>query len=350
MFNVKMTSNNILQGKYFLGIKNKYNKKNIKLIEGMTGGGNDDETPLEDPVESILKTSEDYKSTLNDYQTQYEKYIRERMATGENDLKNKTIKYNNNLYYVNNHNVYRQIDIPEDQDVDTFLSGAIYPGYNCGTPEVVDDRIFQSLTKGEYLKRIYDNDTEKFTFEKCTDDHVVQGDRMIMDIVNSKKYWLDHLGKKHAFVNDSEIHSTCTTDNSTLEVNGAKSRLITTAETKKKASDECIKKSATKTKIDALNNKLKEYAKTIQDHVITRKNQGSNLDKSIESGKKEYEEKLKQLENNRKQIKSLKKEIFSLDGNVRDNYLNVKSLNLNYLAWGVSLVTFVGITIMMSKK
>ena len=155
MFNVKMTSNNILQGKYFLGIKNKYNKKNIKLIEGMTEGGDDDETPEEDPADSILRISNLYKSKLNEYETQYEKYIKEKMATDENDIKDKTIKYNNNLYYVNSHNVYRQIDIPADEDIDTFLNGPIYPHYDCGIPEVVGDRIFQSLTKGEHLKRNY---------------------------------------------------------------------------------------------------------------------------------------------------------------------------------------------------
>ena len=187
--------------------------------------------------------------------------------------------------------------------------------------------------------------------EKCTDAHVVQGDRMIQNSINSKIYWLDHLGKKHAFKNDSEIHSTCTADNSTLDFSdGAKLEQITNAQNEKSASDGCIKKSSTQTKLDDLNNQMKGLAREIQAHVLRRKEQGGALDNNIALGKTKYEEKLAELENNRKQIKSLKKEIFSLDGNVRDNYLNVKSLNLNYLAWGVSLVTFVGITIMMSKK
>ena len=57
-----------------------------------------------------------------------------------------------------------------------------------------------------------------------------------------------------------------------------------------------------------------------------------------------------EVKEQRKKIKNLKKEISSLDTTIMDNTYLVKSVNLRYIAWGISLVTIGMIGLHQLKK
>ena len=93
-----------------------------------------------------------------------------------------------------------------------------------------------------------------------------------------------------------------------------------------------------------------DIAKEIKSIVDHMKYTNRGKDAEIKVGANNFQLEKAKLLNKRKKIKALEKEIYSLEGNIRDNTFGVKSVNLNYLAWGVSLVTIAGIGFMISKK
>ena len=65
---------------------------------------------------------------------------------------------------------------------------------------------------------------------------------------------------------------------------------------------------------------------------------------------KSLDEIITNLEADREKIKNLKKEIFSLNGNVRDNKYLVDASNMQYVGWGVSLITLFVLGLYTMKK
>ena len=303
--------------------------------------------------EQILQKQREMQSSITNYGTAYTNYLTEKFAEPNelNNLRGKTIKYENKVYFVNNHGVARELPMSKSgaASVDAFLKTGKWKAFECDTPEPVTKEIFDALTttNAAVLKMNWDTAKKVWEGQKCSDPEIVEGQKLLRDKTSKDVFWLDHLGMKHKVSDTNNIPGDC--GDIKGEIDGIRMGLIedsgqalTKCETHMKSSNLHL--------VNKLNNDIKNKAIETKSIIMNMLDSNNNLDNNIVANSESYTEKKNKLLDDRKKIKSLEKEILSLDGNVRDNFLSVKSVNLNYLAWGISLVTFAGITIMMTKK
>lgn len=350
MFNVKMSSRNTIQGNFFLNNKNKYNRKNIKIIEGIENINDSNETKINELVQ-------EYRGLVDKYETNYQQYVYEKMNTDSNtsDLFGKVVQYpqdsTGKLYFVTQRGVRREIPKTNNGDnlVSKFIKTAKYKSHECSDiPEKINQTQFNALKEGLPLKSEFNSRTG-YNSQKCNDSWVIEGSKLLRDRVSDNIGWIDDLGNLFQFVDPNNKHSSC---GDKIEIlNGQQWKLLNLKNKKLTSEDNCPSQTQPlQIELNKDNQRMLEIASEIKSIITDMQYNNSGKDEDIAVGTTNFNREKNNLLEKRKKIKALEKEIYALNGNIRDNNYSVKSVNLNYLAWGVSFVTIVGICFMMAKK
>ena len=115
--------------------------------------------------------------------------------------------------------------------------------------------------------------------------------------------------------------------------------------------DECVRQTLTKQgELHKLNSELIKIASDMKALINGVQVESNADDEKITIQSKSLDEIIKDLTTEREIIKNLKKEIFSLNGNVRDNKYLVDASNMQYIGWGVSLITVLVLGLYTMKK
>ena len=115
--------------------------------------------------------------------------------------------------------------------------------------------------------------------------------------------------------------------------------------------DECVRHTLTKQgELHKLNSELIQIASDMKALINGVQVESKADDEEITKQSKSLDEIIKDLTTEREIIKNLKKEIFSLNGNVRDNKYLVDASNMQYIGWGVSLITVLVLGLYTMKK
>lgn len=350
MLNVKMNSSNTIQGGNFLNNKNKYNNKNVKLIEGNDNMAND-------KSQEINRLVQEYRGLVDKYEMNYEQFVYEKMNTESNisELFGKVVQYpkedTGKLYFVTQRGVRREI--PRTGNVDNLVSEFVqtekYKSHECGVPQIINGTQFRALKEGLPLKTSY-NSNSGHTSQKCNDPWVIDGSKLLKDRVSHNIGWIDDLGNLYEFTDPNNKHPSCG-EGADHQINGQQWGLISKKTNPLTKVDVCPSQTQPlQLQLNKDNNRMLTIANEIKTIVDDMKIQNTGKDAKIIVGSNNFQLEKTRLLNKRKKIESLEKEIFSLEGNIRDNTFGVKSVNLNYLAWGVSFVTIAGIGFMISRK
>jgi len=350
MLNVKMNSSNTIQGGNFLNNKNKYNNKNVKLIEGNDNMANDKR-------QEINRLVQEYRGLVDKYEMNYEQFVYEKMNTESNisELFGKVVQYpkedTGKLYFVTQRGVRREIPRTGNVDslVSTFVQTEKYKSHECGAPQIINGTQFRALKEGLPLKNSYDSKTGH-TSQKCNDPWVIDGSKLLKNRVSSNIGWVDDLGNLYEFTEPNHKHPSCG-EGAAHQINGQQWGLISKKTKPLTKVDVCPSQTQPlQLQLNKDNNRMLTIANEIKTIVDDMKIQNNGKDAKIIVGSNNFKLEKTRLLNKRKKIESLEKEIFSLEGSIRDNTFGVKSVNLNYLAWGVSFVTIAGIGFMISRK
>ena len=350
MFNVKMQSSNTIQGDIFLNNKNKYNNKNIKLIEGNQN--------MNEPNEKqVNRLVQEYRGLVDKYEMNYEQFVYEKMNTESNisELFGKVVQYpkgnTGKLYFVTQRGVRREIPRTGKADnvVSSFVKTKKYLSHECSTnPVKINGTQFRALKPGLPLKSDY-HSKRGYISQKCNDSWVIEGSKLLRDRVSDNIGWIDDLENLYEFTDPNNKHPSCGDKIDIL--NGEQWGLISKKTKPLTSADVCPSQTQPlQLQLNKDNNRMLDIAKEIKSIVDHMKYTNRGKDAEIKVGANNFQLEKAKLLNKRKKIKALEKEIYSLEGNIRDNTFGVKSVNLNYLAWGVSLVTIAGIGFMISKK
>ena len=175
------------------------------------------------------------------------------------------------------------------------------------------------------------------------------------DGTSSGLIWIDHFGKRHDFQDNvlrSQTHNSCpkrtgpTHQIPVTEFN----HLLRKSDNKLDENTPCpgIVRSDVQN-VTALNNKLIDLAIEMKSEIssVTRRN--TDTTETSSKVNTELDELIDQVKKHRERIKNLETEISSLDTTIYDNTHLVKSINLHYIAWGISLVT-IGLIAMHQLK
>lgn len=355
MFNVKMSSSNTIQGGIFLNNKNKYKKKNIKLIEGNQNMYESLESPPNE--KQVNRLVQEYRGLVDKYEMNYEQFVYEKMNTESNisELFGKVVQYPKNssgkLYFVTQRGVRREIPRTRKGDnlVSAFVKTKKYQSHECSsTPVKINGTQFRALKEGLPLKSDY-NSKRGYISQKCNDSWVIEGSKLLRDRVSDNIGWIDDLGNLYEFTDPNNKHPSC---GDKIEIlNGEQWGLITKKTKPLTKADVCPSQTQPlQIQLNKDNNRMLEIAKEIKSIVDSMKYDNRGKDAEIKVGSNNFQLEKAKLLNKRKKIEALEKELFSLEGNIRDNTFGVKSVNLNYLAWGISFVTIAGIGFMISRK
>lgn len=350
MFNVKMSSRNTIQGGIFLNNKNKYNQKNIKLIEGNQNMNNPDESKID-------KLVQEYRGLVDRYEMNYEQFVYEKMNTDSNisELFGKVVQYpkdsTGKLYFVTQRGVRREIPRTGNNDnlVSKFIETAKYKSHECSaTPIKINGTQFRALREGLPLQYEF-NSQFGYNSQKCNDSWVIEGSKLLRDRVSDNIGWIDDLGNLYQFSDPNNKHSSC---GDKIEIlNGQEWSLLKHKTKKLTSADMCPSQTQPlQIQLNKDNQRMLDIAREIKMIVTDMQYNNTGKDEDIKVGTNNFNREKDRLLKKRQKIKALEKEIYALNGNIRDNTFGVKSVNLNYLAWGVSFVTIAGICFMISKK
>lgn len=340
-----MNSNNILQGNKFL--KNKKKFKNKKFIEGFSTGN------TKENARRVREIAAEYNGKVSEYGLEYEKLINKKLNS-EDDVFNlfgKTVKFGNKLYFVTNLGVLREIQNPYAgrKTLDEFYETSRFKSYECPKASVTLTRTqFNSLTKGKPLKYEY-NSVFGARVQRCNDRHILNGSIQIKHNGTGVTAWIDDLGSKYLFKDENNKNKSCGTSVH-YGLDGPDWDLIDNSNELGPA-DICPSQAQnSQLKLNKLNFEMKEQAKQMKGIINDMKSSVDSSDGRIRKEAKKFDYEVDVLRRKRKKIDTLEKEIFALNGNIRDNTYGVKSVNLNYLAWGASLTTLIALYLVMIKK
>jgi hypothetical protein len=317
-----------IQGKKFKFNKFKFleifNKK-----EGFIEGNTNDETMKD------LETK--FNGKLQAYGIIYDEYIKEKLVSDVDisTLLGQTAKYNNEDFYISRKGVMRKLTWG-------------YQNHGCLAPLKNITAIQKTKLKiGIPLKKTI-RGGQTF-YEKCTDSHIDNTGKVISDEINGETAWLDDLGIKYKFKQGDARDNSC--PNGIEEsINSITYSMIKSGE-ELGPTDECIRQSLTKQgELNKLNNELVAIASKMKSLINSVQVESKQDDTKISQQAKSLDEIIKDLNSDREKIKNLKKELFSLDGNVRDNKFLVDASNMQYVGWGVSLITVLVLGLYTMKK
>ena len=350
-----MTSHNTKQGGYFLMNKKKYNRQKIKMVEGFEGSENAEYKKKE---EEMKKKIDEFNGLVEEYEMKYKDLINEKLYVDAdiNSLLGKTVSYNDKIYYVTSTGIAREIKNNNNLPLNQFYNTDSWRAYECSPPEKNITRTqFNALKKGQPLKQKFDSalgtGLNAYISQKCHDSWVTGGSFQIKNSIDHSVAWIDDLGNRYKFSDTNVKHPTCGTSGP-ISLTGREFQLMDEYEkgplTPK---DICpSQRQPTQIQLNTINNRMKALAIEMKTIINDMKRDAGNTDSIIQEKANDYDAIVNELYNKRRTIKALEKEIFSLEGNIRDNTYGVKSINLNYLAWGVSFATLVGLSFMVIKK
>ena len=340
-----MNTNNILQGTHFLKNKNKF--KNNKNVEGFRGDS------VKQNKLRVDELAAEYNGKVTEYGLEYEKLVRKKMNS-EDDIFNlfgKTAKFNNKIYFITNNGIAREIPnaYVGRKTLDEFYETKRFKAHECPKPTATLSRSqFGLLKKGRPLKYNY-NSLYGARAQKCSDPHIINGSVQIKNNNTGATAWIDDLGFKYVFKDGNRKHKTCGSGIH-FGLDGADFDLI---ESKNELGPEdvCVTQSQnSQLRLNQLNADMKGIAFKMKGIINDMKSNVDSSDGRIRQEAKKFDNDVDVLKRKRKKIDALEKEIFALDGNVRDNTYGVKSVNLNYLAWGASFATLAGLYIVLRLK
>lgn len=340
-----MNSNNILQGNDFL--KNKKRFKSKKKVEGFRSGS------TKENARRVRELAAEYNGKVTEYGLEYEKLIN-RKLNSEDDIYNlfgKTVKFGKKLYFITNNGIRREINNPYAgrKTLEEFYETARFKSYQCPKASVTLNRSqFNSLSKGKPLKYEY-NSVFGARVQKCNDRHILNGSIQVKNNNTGATAWIDDLGSKYIFKDSQNTHRSCGTSVH-YGLDGVDWDLIDNSN-ELGPEDVCVSQAQnSKLKLNKLNVEMKNLAIRMKAIINDMKSSVDSSDGRINKEAEKFDYEVSKLLKKRNKIDALEKEIFSLNGNIRDNTYGVKSVNLNYLAWGSSFVTLIALYFVMLKK
>jgi hypothetical protein len=321
---------NIMRKMYRENIKHIGKNKYVGIREGVT-------------TKDMSQYEDEFEITLKEYEVEYQKQLK----AGGGDAAGyygKTITYGGDVYYVTKRGVLRKLmgsgvgKTPE-QKIDDHL---------CPSQEETDELLsddFNKLKIGEPLK--CDDDTTNPECQKCRDPH--NNKAMFIRSTNpaGDLYWINDFGKKQKFdrgVMEDKTDWTCPKKKTTLRLSQKQINLIPMNPRYKLSVDSACTGFTINTgekSVVFLNNKLIGLAIAMKNEVDKLSEKSSGIDGESANAKRSLDSIIQNLKTKRDTVEKLKKEIQSLNGNIKDNTHLVKSLNLRYMAWFLSLVTLI---------
>lgn len=337
----------ILQGILFNKNKKRYVENYSSLFEG---NQNMDSTSSSDE-DNIATLKNNYNEKIQQWIDTYRDYVAQEVNRDidVSKLLNKVIKSpdNREQYYVNNYGVKRKIN------TETTMTDAL-TNHDCTdilSSETITKNQFDKLITGTPLQNKSINGVKYY--ELCSDAYIKNPDTKVRVKDTTKMAWLDFCGNKHEFT-DSTHHSTCGSDMLVIKdtsYNLIKNSGTSTNPSKYSSSSECLRPSGN---LEGTLNSLKSEASSIAREIMTKintlKSQNGSTESTIASQADTLETETNSLNENRDKINLLKNEISSLEGSIQNNRINVGSINLRYMTWGVSFATIVILTMLVSKK
>ena len=317
-----------IQGKKFKFNKFKFleifNKK-----EGFIEGNTNDETMKD------LETK--FNGKLQAYGIKYDEYIKEKLVSDVDisTLLGQTAKYNNEDFYISRKGVMRKLSWGYGNH------GCLKPARNITAKQKT------KLEPGIPLKKTIQPDGQTF-YEKCTDQHIDKTGKVISNEITGDSAWLDDFGTKYKFKQGDSRDNSCpngieqTIDNITYSMIKSGEELGPTGK--------CEQILTKQGDLNKLNNELVEIASKMKKLINSVQVESEQNDNKISRQAKSLDEIIEDLNSDREKIKNLKKELFSLDGNVRDNKYLVDASNMQYVGWGVSLITVLVLGLYTMKK
>jgi len=319
------------QGKEFKYNKFKFNKlsNNKNIIEGLDG--------MEDNSAKITELEAMFDGKLQQYGIMYDEYIKEKLVVDIDisHLLDKTVKYNDIEYYISRKGIMRKLTYG-------------YTNHGCLAPlKTLTEKQKQKLKLGEPLKKF--TSSGGAFYEKCTDKHIDKTGIIISNSITNEVAWLDDLGVKHQFLQGDARNSSCP--------NGIEENLSSIKYSMVKSggdlgpSDKCDRQTLTKQgALNKLNSELIGIAIEMKTLINSISIETKDEEVAILQKSKSLDEIITSLNGDRNKIQKLKKEIFSLEGNVRDNKYLVDASNMQYIGWGVSLITMLVLALYTIKK
>lgn len=357
----------IMQTMFDKAVKN-IGKSNYIGIEGL--GDNDDKTRMETLID-------DFRKTLNSYKSAYRIHLRSAKEDKSNikQYYGNTIKVKgaDEIFYITTKGVKRKLEAPPTGD----WSKSGQDGWNANTdshecPRITENNQVESETLNKFevngqplrVRRNTNpqNPEDTHYFQKCPPPTGsaawANGGVFITKdgTAGGPLAWYDHKGKKHKFkdgVTRELAHNSCPKrDGRTWRVPAVEfNNLMETSADKLDENSHCpnIIQSGEQN-VTSLNNKLIDLAIEMKTEIsgITQRTQ--DTDEASAEVKGSLDTLITEVKEQRKKIKNLKKEISSLDTTIMDNTYLVKSVNLRYIAWGISLVTIGMIGLHQLKK
>ena len=339
--------------KMFDNVVKNIGKSKYVGIEG--ANGDDDKTKMEVLVD-------EFKKTLIDYKSAYRRHLASSMAN--NDVKKyygNTIKAegSDEIFYITRKGVKRKLQAPPlGTWSETGQNGwnAITDSHKC--PRILEENTVdpQVISKWEvegedlgYKKRDEPMDGELYYFQKCPSggDKWADGGVFITKdgTAGGTLAWYDHKAKRHDFkdnVTRDLAHNSCPKRSGktylipAIEFNN----LMPKTNTKLDENTPCPNIiQGGENNITSLNNRLIDLAIEMKTEINSINQRSGDTDQASSEAKRNLDTLIAEIKEQRKKIKTLEKEIHSLDTTIGDNTHLVKSINLRYIAWGISLIT-----------
>ena len=349
------------QGKQFRTMKKMFNKaiKNIGKSNYVGIEGIDD---VETKMEVLTKS---FRQTLGEY----EEAFRIHLSGAANDERSiikhygKTLKSDGKIYWITNKGIKRELKGPiSDQN---FTSDdALTDAHFCPRKEDDVNKIIDLFETGEPLKyvktdEIYFAETgKKYIWQKC-DNVWENGGYFIKESGqdNGQLAWYDYKGKKHLFksgLSKDNVHNSCPKRDSnrpTKDIDQITWGLMNKSNTILDKNTPCpgVLRNNVPSVLQ-LNNRLIDIAQEMKGEINKINNRNSDTKESSNDAHQALTTLITKIEEQRNAIKNLKKEVASLDTSIIDNKHLVKSINLRYISWGISLVTISLLIIHQIKK
>jgi len=314
------------QGKNFKNNKFKF----LELFNNKEGFENTND-------EEMRNLESKFNAKLQTYGSIYEEYIKEKLVSDVDisTLLGQTAKWDNIDYYISRKGIMRELTWGYNNH------GCLAPAKN------ITETQRTKLKLGIKLKKTI-RGGQTF-YEKCTDKHIDETGKVIKAATLQETAWLDDLGIKYKFTHGDARDNTC--PNGIQEsINDIKYSMIKSGG-ELGPTDVCVRQTLTKQgELNSLNNELIILASQMKTLINGVQSDSNQDDITIKVQAKSLGEIITNLEADREKIKNLKKEIFSLNGNVRDNKYLVDASNMQYVGWGVSLITLFVLGLYTMKK
>jgi len=319
-----------IQGKKF-----KFNKfKFLELFNNKEGFIEGNTTANDQKMQELESK---FRGKLSQYGVIYDEYIKEKLNRDIDisSLLGKTANYGGKEYHISTKGVMRELTHGHSL-------------HTCNDPELdITENQKLKLKVGIPLKVGWDGSQK--IYEKCGDAHIDKTGKVIQSAVSGDTAWLDDYGTKYKFIQGDARHSSCPNGIEQV-VPDTLFDMIKTGDNLA-PTDECVRQTLTKQgELHKLNSELIQIASDMKALINGVQVESNADDEEITIQSKSLDEIIKDLTTEREIIKNLKKEIFSLNGNVRDNKYLVDASNMQYIGWGVSLITVLVLGLYTMKK